>query len=83
MADNVKETLSASEEVGIIPSSWMRRPMLQIWLICLCTSDMRYESLRELSCDDTLKTSFKKQSLLDFWIQQCGSTLRFRIRPCA
>ncbi|QQP49296.1 Uncharacterized protein FKW44_009911, partial [Caligus rogercresseyi] len=53
--------------------NWMRNPFN------IETSDMptdltaaEQESLIELSCDGTLKCNFKKQSLLDFWIQQHG-----------
>ncbi len=52
-------------------NNWMRNPFN------IETSDIptdftvgEQESLIELSCDETLKSSFKKQSLLDFWIQQ-------------
>lgn len=51
--------------------NWIRNPFN------IETSDMptelntaEQESLIELSCDETLKSDFKKQSLLDFWIQQ-------------
>ncbi len=52
-------------------NNWMRNPFIietseipKDFTIC------EQESLIELSCDKTLKTRFKKQSLLDFWIQQ-------------
>ncbi|XP_075325271.1 LOW QUALITY PROTEIN: zinc finger BED domain-containing protein 5-like [Odontesthes bonariensis] len=54
-------------------NNWMRNPFN------IETSDMptdltvaEQESLIELSCDETLKCNFKKQSLVDFWIQQHG-----------
>ncbi|XP_071328854.1 zinc finger BED domain-containing protein 5-like [Trachinotus anak] len=52
-------------------NNWMRNPF------SIETSEMpkdftvcEQERLIELSCDETLKSGFKKQSLLDFWIQQ-------------
>lgn len=31
---------------------------------------LEWEPLIELSCDETLKSAFRSQTLLDFWIQQ-------------
>ncbi|KAJ8333633.1 hypothetical protein SKAU_G00416410 [Synaphobranchus kaupii] len=52
-------------------NSWMRSPF------SMETSELpkdltvaEQESLIELSCDETLKPAFRKQSLLDFWIKQ-------------
>lgn len=53
-------------------SSWMRNPF-SIDTSQMASEDLtvgEQESLIELSCDETLKAAFKKQTLLDFWIKQ-------------
>lgn len=53
-------------------SSWMRNPF-SIDTSQMASQDLtvgEQESLIELSCDETLKAAFRKQTLLDFWIKQ-------------
>ncbi|XP_073689549.1 zinc finger BED domain-containing protein 5-like [Garra rufa] len=52
--------------------SWMRNPFT-IDIAHMASGDLtavEQESLIELSCDETLKASFKENILLDFWIKQ-------------
>lgn len=53
-------------------SSWIRNPFSidtpQMAFANLTLGEQ--ESLIELSCDETLKAAFRKQTLLDFWIKQ-------------
>lgn len=53
--------------------SWMRNPFT-IDITHMASGDLtavEQESLIELSCEETLKASFKEHTLMDFWIKQC------------
>ncbi|KAK1904161.1 Zinc finger BED domain containing protein 5 [Dissostichus eleginoides] len=52
-------------------NSWMRSPFsMEASGLPKNLTVAEQESLIELSCDETLKPAFRKQSLVDFWIKQ-------------
>ena len=54
-------------------NNWMRNPFtVEVIELPGDFSIGEQESLLELSCDETLKSDFKRISLLDFWIQRHG-----------
>ena len=63
-------------------NNWMRNPFtVEVTDMPEDFSTGEQESILELSCDETLKSDFKRISLLDFWIQRHGEYPVFRTRP--